>query len=272
MKKEITLPPKPIEVALVLGAGGSRGSIIAGVLEVLETNNIPIDLIVGSSAGAIVGSMYAYYNNAKVVKDKILSLRFKDVVDISLLSYLLLPWSIHGISKGNNIEKMLSHQLPECNIEDLLIPLVVVTTDMETFETVDISKGPLIQAVLASGAAPPYFSPVVFNDKLLFDGGVSSPVPVKVAKKYNPRIIIAVNISQHCSRFSSKNMLSLSYKSLEIANYHLAKHECELADVVISPDLDIGGTDDSKSMILYESGRDATIAQIDKIKKLLNKS
>lgn len=260
---------KEINVALVLGAGGSRGPALAGALEVLEEHNIPIDLIVGSSSGAIVGAMYSYYQDAKIVKDKVLPLRFKDVVDVSWLNYLLLPWRRIGIASGNNMRRMLSHQLPQCDLQELNIPLVVVGTDATTFETVEITSGNLIEALLASASAPPYFSPVVINSRSLIDGGISSPVPTEVAKQYNPKVIIAINITQHYSRFDSNNMLALSYRSLDIAHYHIARLQCYFADVIINPRIDIDGTDDSKALVLYEAGQKATSEQIPHIQKLL---
>jgi NTE family protein len=269
MSKKDSEKKRP-KVALALGAGAARAPALAGVIEVLEKHNIPIDLIVGSSAGAIVGGMYCYYQNAKIISDKVLDVHFGDIIDISWKNIFKILFNRNGLSNEKNFLKMLTHQLPHGNLEDLKIPLVIVATDIETLSTVKITTGNTVKAVLASSAAPPYFSPVEFKGKLLIDGGVSSPVPVEVAKKYNPDIIIAVNISQHRSRFDISNMLQLSYRCMDIAYYHLAKAQCNQADVVIHPKLNIDGTDASHSEELYEIGKKEATKQIGAIKKLLN--
>lgn len=258
-----------VDVALVLGAGGSRGAMLVGAMEVLEENNIPIDLIVGSSSGSIVGAMYAYYQNISIVKDKLLNLKFEDVVTISWLNYFKMLWKVHGISGPNNFTKMLSHQLPAGDIKDLPIPLSIVTTDIKTFDVVELTSGNLIQAVLASSSVPPYFPPITIDNRLLSDGGISSPVPTEVAKRYDPKVIIAVDITKHHSLYRISNMLELAYRSLDVAYYHLATFQTKLADVAIVPMSDLGATNDDFVNELYQMGRNEAQRMMPKILELL---
>lgn len=253
---KLKLSKRP-DVCLVLGGGGMKGGALAGALAVLEENKIPINMIVGCSAGALVGALYSYYRKASIVADKVKSLNFIDLFDVSWLNYIKLLFTKQGLCRGTNIERLLYHQLPDCDIKGMEIPLVIMGTDLNNFNKVEITSGSLIRAVQASCALPPYFSPVEFEDKTLIDGAISSAIPVDVAKTYKPKIIISVDITTHISDFNHKNMMQVAYRSLDIVHYHYSKLEDTLADIVINPKIEALGTVNTDLEGLYHSGRTA---------------
>lgn len=262
--------PKEIRVALVLGSGSIRSVAHIGVLEVLEANSIPIDLIVGSGSGSIIAAMYAYYRSSRIVLDKFASSSIKDFIDISWFNYFRLLISPKGLCEGRNFQKMLVHQLPGGDMDELSIPLIFMATDIDDFSSHQINSGNTIQSVLASAALPPFFSPIPLNDKLFIAGGVASPVPADVARKCNAKIVIAVDIAQHNSVYNTKNMLQITYRSLDIAFHHLAKFQGRFADIVINPRIPVNSLEEITIMDIYNEGKKEAMKALPAIKKLID--
>lgn len=269
------VPPKPIipknvEVALVLGAGGSRAFTHLGILEVLEEEGIPIDLIVGCSAGSIVGALYADNPNAQALKRKVIKLRKKDLLDGSYLGILLAPFRLTGYVQGNALEKFLLKEMCARDFKDLKIPLVAVSTNVDHNHIVALSSGPIAPAVHASSALPPVFTPVCIYNQTLVDGGVISPVPVSIARRYKPKLVIAVDISTPPSCHPLTNAFELLYRSLHISFYELSRLQTTKADIVLHPNLEGYGTfEDQYNEQLYEKGKETARAAIKNIKKAL---
>ncbi len=271
-------PPKPlpqpiakklenINVALVLGGGGSKGIAHIGAVEVLEENNTPIDLIVGSSAGSAIGAFYADGQSSKEINKKLSSLSIWDVLDPSIVDSMQVLVATKGFVKGNSYKEFLTKNISVKNIEDLKIPLVAVTTDINNSELYLIRTGSIAEAVNASSAIPPVFSPVELDGRVLVDGGVMEPVPVRVAMRYNPKMIISVDISSPPPKTKIHNMPQLLYQANWIYYYELARMQSLLADIDIHPDLDGHGIfEDHRKSDLYQAGRKAAIAQLPKIK------
>jgi NTE family protein len=273
--------PKPsrklenINVALVLGGGGAKGFVHLGVLEVLEKNKIPIDLIVGTSAGSIVGALYADNPNIDELKKKLFSLTKWDLIDPSLSS------SVYGVAQGWNLRSFLAKSLKNTNIEDLSIPFAAVATSLETNRSVVLNTGPIVPAVHASSALPPLFTPVYIYGQHLIDGGATEPVPVVTARRFKPRIVIAVNISSRPEEtadysqvklLEGYNALGISYRALILAYYELSKLQTKLADISISPDVAIFGMfDDDRKEEMYKKGKEAAEKMLPLIKKKLAK-
>lgn len=266
-------PYKDIRVALVLGAGGSRGLAHLGVIEVLEKEGIPIDLIVGSSAGSLVGALYADMPNALAVKEKVIKLKKEDLLDPALMSFLLAPIRLTCPVQGNAVEQYLVKNLRARCFEDLKIPLIAVATNVDNNHITMLRSGPIAPAVHASVALPPIFAPVLLYNQTLIDGGVVAPVPVQVAKLFKPKLVIAVDISTAPSRATLGNAFALVYRSLDIAFYELSRMQSTRADITIQPDLTGYGTfHDTCNDHMYEKGKEAALEMLPKIKaELLNK-
>lgn len=268
------LPPEPIignvNVALVLGGGGARGLAHVGVLEVLEEERIPIDLIVGTSAGAAVGALYASFVNAQMVKCLLLDLNKWDFLDFCIASTFRMAYETSGPISGYSLEKFFLENLPERQIEELKIPFAAVSLDIETSKPFIIKSGPIAPAVHSSAAIPPLFSPIRLYGKLLVDGGIAFPVPVAAAEKYNPKLIISVNISSPPQKGCLRGSLDLTYRSLEISYYTLACMQAESADIAIHPNLEgFGLFDDTRNEEIYRRGIQATQNAIPAIKQKL---
>lgn len=281
IKERYNLPNQPttvpiegnIGVAVVLGGGGARAIADLGVFEILEENGIKIDLIVGTSGGSIIGALYADNPNAKSIKTITEKFKLNDFVDFSLLG------AIHGAHNlkssyvnGKNGEKFLEKNMRAREFKDLKIPFIAVATDIVTGETVALNNGPIAPAVRASYSIPGLFAPVEIYGKTLVDGGVSAPLPIEVAKKYNPKIIIAVDVILPVEQTGVHNVVDVITKSLAI-NYHTLNDIMSTqADVLIKPKIrNVGIFDAHKKDELYEAGRSAAKKKINDIKKQLSK-
>jgi NTE family protein len=238
------------KVALVLGAGGQRGYAHIGVLEVFEENNIPIDLIVGSSSGSIIGALYAKYKDAKKIHDIFCNVDLMDLININLLTLHL------GISDTKKMEKMLEKYIGDINYSDLLIPFVSIATNLDTGDLVKFDTGQLIPTVVASATIPFLMDPIVYNNMLLADGGIVDKMPVTSAKSYNPDIIIAIDIRDPLEESFSHNIAGFSKRAIEIMEYQQYEYNLKGADIIIKPDLfSVNFFDSSKREEFHELGR-----------------
>ena len=263
----VTKEPENVKVVLVLSSGGFRGVAHIGVLEVLEENNIEVDLIVGSSAGSFIGAFYADEPNAQAIKEKLMPAGYKELVDPHWLNAVRAPFYPTGPIRGRKLTTFMHRNLNAKNFEDLKIPLIVVTTSMLDNQMVLLQTGPIIPAVHASTALPPYFAPVNVYANRFVDGAVIAPVPVNVARKYEPELVIAVDISKRPSLAELKNAFQLTGRALDISFYELAKRQANTADIVIRPDIiGYGPFDDGYNDEFYEAGRRAALVKIEEIK------
>ncbi|NGX31574.1 MAG: putative NTE family protein [Chlamydiae bacterium] len=263
-------PIKKVKVALILGAGGSRGMAHLGVLEVLEEHGIKVDLIVGCSAGSIVGALYADNPDALAIRNILINVKSKELLDPSLFSALQSPWRPKGPVQGHLLKKFIYDKLSVDDFQDLQIPFIAVATDLLTGKLVLLRSGPIAPAILASCALPPFFTPVHLYGKLLVDGGVIDPIPVSVAREFEPEIVITVDISPELKYQMPTNLISITTRCSYISYIELSHLKAHQADVVISPKLSDSGTfDDSKNWVLYEAGKKAALEQLKEIKKRL---
>ncbi len=268
-------PPRKIEnvnVAIALGGGGSKGFVHLGVLEVLEEYGIPIDLIVGTSAGSIMGALYADYADSQLLKENVLHISKWDILDVSLFDSLHFFIDVRGPVQGFYLEEFIVKNLTVNNMEDLKIPFVAVATDLENDRPIAISSGPVAVAVHASSAIPPVFTPVKEYGMFLVDGGVVEPVPVATARQYNPKVLISVDISTPGDDLPLNNMWDVSNKSLYVSYYALSRLQSLTSDVSIHPNLNgFGMFDDAHNQKLYEIGRQETLKLMPEILDELKK-
>ncbi|MEW6002629.1 MAG: patatin-like phospholipase family protein [Nitrospirota bacterium] len=260
--REIKPPPKPAKIALVLGAGASKGFAHIGVLKVLESNKIPIHMIIGTSVGSFVGSLYAYGYNAFQLQKMSFTIEKGDIIDLTI------PDS--GFIRGEKLEEYINRTLNNTPMEKLSIPFYAVTTDIQTGQEVIFGKGNTGTAVRASCSIPGIFRPVKIHDKIYVDGGVVSPVAVDAAKKFGADIVIAVDISGGVDTTPPENTLETILQSIGIMYSKLASIQLSKADVVIKPKVGyIGSSDFSKRHEAVLEGEKAALETLPYIKKII---
>jgi NTE family protein len=164
--KEI-IPSKTAQIAVVLGAGASKGFAHIGVLKVLESHKIPIHMIVGTSVGSFVGSLYAYGFNPYELQTIAFGIQKDDVAD-----YIMPD---NGFIKGEKLENFVNNKLKYTPIDKFKIPFYAVTTNIQTGEEMVFGRGNAGKAVRASCSIPGIFKPVNIGDKYYVDGEVVNP-------------------------------------------------------------------------------------------------
>jgi NTE family protein len=174
-------------VALVLGAGGSRGFAHIGVIKALEAAGIRVDLVVGSSSGSVVAALYAGGNDAAALEAMALGLVDSDLIDFTLFG----PGRVQGDALQDYVNKALANR----SIEALSRPFAVVATERTSNTMTVFNRGNTGLAVRASSSIPNVFWPVLIEGREYVDGGLTSRVPVAVAQRMGADVIIAVDVS-----------------------------------------------------------------------------
>lgn len=240
---------KPIRVALVLGGGGARGFAHVGVIRELQEAGVPIDLVVGTSAGSLIGAIYASDPRWQSLEHTILTTPKRKLIDLNIFH------PNQGLVSGYSLQKFLINSLGLTNFKSLKVPLVTVSTDFKTGKPFVLSSGPVAPAVNASCAIPVVFREVNIYGKHLVDGGLSAPVPVLQARKYRPDMIIAVNINQSLDDPLPSGAIAKLWRTTNIMTDNLTNQLTKHADVVLYPDVgDIGTLDDSQRCHLITAG------------------
>ncbi|QNB45957.1 patatin family protein [Thermanaerosceptrum fracticalcis] len=256
------MPMRP-KIGLALGAGGAKGLAHIGVLQVLTNENIPIDMIAGSSMGAIIGAAYAAGADLQLMEKLALNLNQALFLDVNLPRL--------GLLKGDNamaIIRLLTHNK---KFSELNIPLAIVATDIERGEKVIFREGDVASAVRASMSVPGVFNPVCINDRLLVDGAVTERLPVGILKEMGADIIIGVDVKLWSpQKIEINNIYAVIMQSIEIMEREACKPCLELCDVIINPDVsDISTADFSKAGECIKRGRLAAENKIELIKRVI---
>lgn len=251
----VATPPAPTpiylkpKVALVLGGGAARGFAHVGVLRELEKANIPIDMIIGTSVGSLIGAIYAANPNTFELEWTAFKLEKDDIFDFSILS------STTGPVKGDRLEAFVQSKIPLQNIEQFKIPYYAVSADLNSGEPVIFSSGSVCKAVRASCSIPGVFTPLNYQNHLLVDGGVLGNIAPEVARQHGANIIIVVSIGKNVSNKNTKNVIGITMQAIEIMSSNIDKYKAKEADVMISPEVgDVGTTDFSQKKRCMEAG------------------
>ena len=262
IKKEITPPPKPAKIAVVLGAGASKGFAHIGVLKVLETQKIPIHMIVGTSAGSLVGSLYAYGFDAFTLQSIAMKVEKSDVIDYTIPD--------NGFIKGEKLEAFINKTIKNTPIEKLKIRFYAVATDISSGEEVAFAKGNTGEAVRASSSVPGVFQPKKIGGKTYMDGGVVSPVAVDVARRYGADVVIAVDISGGIAGEVPEGTIDTMMKSVDIMYSKIAAFQVKKADIVIRPNVkNIGSTEMEKRHEAILEGEKAAFDALPAIQQII---
>lgn len=271
------------KTALALGSGAAWGMAHVGVLEVLEREGIPIDIVAGTSAGALIGAMYAQGKSSREIKMLALETGSGWQRLLSLVDIAFPPKT--GLVSGNRINNWLRTIIGrDVQFSDLKLPFACVATDIMTGEEVLLDHGSVPEAIRASISIPGIFTPVNRDDKYLVDGLLVNPVPVNVARNLGAEFIIAVNVipdigpanrSYRIGRKGSKtikeiNIFDILTQSIYIGAHTLAKIAIKTADIVIEPQVaHISPGDFLRARECILQGELATLDTIGELKRKL---
>ena len=235
-KVVVKAPPK---IALALGGGAARGFSHVGVIKALEAQGIKPDIVVGTSAGSVVGALYAGgFSGYEIQK-----------LAIQLDESSLSDWSMpdRGFFKGQGLQNFINKTLSNRTIEKLKRPFAVVATDLQTGDMAVFKHGDTGIAVRASSSVPGVFQPVTINGKEYVDGGLSSPVPVKTARAMGADIVIAVDISAKPRARKIVGSFDMLLQTFAIMGQSISTYEMMDADVVLKPNNGAMGPADFQS-------------------------
>jgi NTE family protein len=250
-------------VALVLGGGAARGFAHIGVIRALEQEKVPIDLIVGTSVGSLIGAIYAYDANSMELEWTAFMLEKDSLFDYGLITV----FTGMGVAKGDKLEEFVKSKVPVANIENLKIPFAAVATDLNRGTRVVLDKGSVARAVRASSAIPGVFNPVEYQGRMLVDGGVIDNIPVSVARERGADIVIAVDISENVLNFNITNIVDVMLQSITIMGAVNSKARKKESDVLISPKIgDVGMMDFTQKKRCMLAGIEATQKVMPEIK------
>ncbi len=234
--------PKPpaatraVRIGLALGGGAARGFAHIGVIKALEAQGIKPDMVVGTSAGAVVGALYASGMNGFQLQQVAMEISEKEFTD----------WTLprRGVLKGEALQEFINKRVEGRPLEALAVPLGIVATDLKNGDRVVFRTGNTGMAVRASSTVPGIFQPMVINGREYVDGGLSSPVPVQAARDMGADFVIAVDIGNKPRWGSTESTLDVLLQTFTIMGSRISLHEMAAADVVIRPDTgDVSSTD-----------------------------
>ncbi len=256
-------PPLPIKVGLALGGGAARGFAHVGVIKVLEANGITPDLVVGTSAGAVVGALYSAGLNAADLQKLALEMQEEEVGDWVLPN--------RGVIKGEALQNFVNRAVKGQALEKLSRPFGVVATDLHSGDQLLFRTGNTGMAVRASSAVPGVFKPVNIAGREYVDGGLTSPVPVRAARDMGADFVIAVDISARPRDGQTASTLDVLMQTFTIMGQSLSRYEIPDADVLIRPLLgSVPATDFKGRSRAIQAGEKAALAMLPAIKSKLD--
>lgn len=261
-----TAVKKEPKIALVLGGGAAKGFAHVGVIRVLEQEKIPISMVVGTSVGSVIGSLYAANPDSFQLEWIAFKIERNDIFDFSIV------YSKLGPVQGVKLENFIDQNIKVKKVEETKIPFYPVATDLNTGETVTLKKGSLARAVHASAAIPGVFVPVQFGSRTLVDGGVTDNVACDIARAKGADIVIAVNLSKDVKNYQMDSLVDIMAQSINIMMSRATRGKFSPEDVLIEPDTKgISMFDFSQKKQLMEEGIKSAKAAIPKIRELMAK-
>ncbi|WP_121609363.1 patatin-like phospholipase family protein [Mesobacillus foraminis] len=250
------------KIGLALGSGGARGFAHLGVIKVLRDEGIPIDMIAGSSMGAMVGCFYG----AGLDVDRLykLSRAFKRKY------YLDFTVPKMGFIAGKRVKELIRIFTHGKEIQELDIPVAVVATDLVSGEKVVFKDGPIADAVRASIAIPGIFTPEKLDGRLLIDGGVIDRIPVSVMKEMGADIVIAVDVSHVKTNAEITSIFDVIMQSIDIMQMELVATREIASDIMIKPRVEMYSSRAFTNIDdIIANGEKETVKQIGKIKQVI---
>ena len=258
-------PPKTVRIGLALGGGAARGFAHIGVIKTLEAQGIMPDIVVGTSAGSVVGALYA------AGKDGFELQKFAHRLDESKIT----DWSLpdRGVLKGEALQTFVNDAVGHRPTEALKKPFAAVATDLHSGEGIVFRSGNTGMAVRASSTVPGVFQPVSIAGHEYVDGGLSSLIPVRAARQMGADVVIAVDISARPADKQVRGTLEILLQTFAIMGQSLARYELKEADIVIRPQVGgVGSTDFQARHDAILEGEKAAQAALPQIREALRKA
>lgn len=255
-----------IRIGLALGGGAARGFAHIGVIKALEAQGIVPDVVVGTSAGSLVGALYAAGYNGFALHKLALQMDEAAISDWSVSFFA----KASGVFKGEALQSYVDRTVNRVPIERLKIPFGAVATDLNSGKPILFRRGDTGTAVRASSAVPGVFQPVRIGGHVYVDGGLVSPVPVRFAREMGADFVIAVNISAQPDVQPSSSTLDVLLQTFAIMGQSINHYELRDADVVIQPSLGaMKGSDFQGRNNAILAGEQAASALMPEIKRKL---
>jgi NTE family protein len=257
---------RKVKIGLALGGGAARGFAHIGVIKALEAQGIVPDIVVGTSAGSVVGAMYAAGNDGFALQKMALEM------DEASISDWALPFfnKSSGVLKGEALQAYVNKAVHNQPIEKLKIPFGAVATDLKTGQPILFRRGNTGMAVRASSAVPSVFQPVSIAGRSYVDGGLVAPVPVRFAKEMGAEFIIAVNISSATEAQATASSMDVLMQTFTIMGQRINQLELKDADIVITPALgSMGSADFNGRNLAVLAGEQAAAQAMPQIKARL---
>lgn len=252
------------KIGIAFGGGGTRGFTHLGAIKAFEEFGIKFDYVAGTSAGSLVGAFYSagytfkqMYEICKTIKEK----------DIRRNIIPFTPSSPEGIGE------IIKNNLGDINIEDLKIPYSAIAVDIKTTKEVCFSKGNLAKAVMGSCCVPLVFQPVVYDDKILCDGGLQNTIPADIPRHYGCDYVVAVDVNKSRTYgTNSTKLLDVLSCSIRILMKSNAVRGYVTADVIIAPETKRFKSTKTEGMDdMIEEGYKTTIDMMPKIIELFKR-
>ena len=226
-EKPVPPAPVPVKIGLALGGGAARGFAHIGVIKALEAQGIVPDIVVGTSAGAVVGALYSSGLTGFELQKMALEIDEGQIGDWSLPD--------RGVFKGEALQNFINRAVANRPLEKLPRSFAVVATDLKSGESALFRSGNTGMAVRASSAVPGVFQPVNINGRDYVDGGLVSPLPVRAARSLGANFVIAVDISANPRDARTTSTVDVLLQTFAIMGRSISRYETTEADVVIRP-------------------------------------
>ncbi|MFJ3047796.1 patatin-like phospholipase family protein [Herbaspirillum chlorophenolicum] len=258
--------PKKIRIGLALGGGAARGFAHIGVIKALESQGIDADIVAGTSAGSLVGALYAAGNDGFALQKLALQMDEATISDWSVPFFA----KVAGVLKGEGVQNYVNKALNNLPIEKFKIPFGAVATDLKSGQPILFQRGNAGIAVRASSAVPGVFQSVKIGDSYYVDGGLVAPVPVRFARQMGADFVIAVNISAQPEAQASASSLDVLLQTFAIMGQTINQYELKNADIVLQPSLGaMKGSDFASRNVAILAGEQAAMAAMPEIKRKL---
>lgn len=268
------------KIGLALGSGAALGLAHIGVIKALREANIPIDMIAGTSMGALVGACYAADGQIEDVEEVALTTNLRKIRNLLDPKFTLIRV---GFLSGNRVENFLKPIIGDRDISDCKIPFAAVAADIQSARQVILTRGSLLKAVRASISIPVVFVPLKYNGRFLVDGGTINPVPADVVKSMGATFVIAVNVMNnpreriHLGLTGNKQstrapgMMNTLLQSFYLMQYEIVRASILKADIMIEPDVrNIEIYEFHRGQEAIKAGYEAARAVIPEINRMLN--
>ena len=252
------------KLALVLGAGSARGFAHIGVIKALDAAGIKPDLIVGASAGSVIGVFYAAGYTGLQMEEVAMKVRDADVIDAASNTK-------RGLIGGEALQKLINNFVKDKPIEALKTPFIAMATNLRTGDSVPLRLGDAGQAVRASSSMPGIFLPTMIGGMELVDGAISSPLPVTVARQMGAETVVAIDVGAAPQNANAAGIYEIVMQSFEIMGLSISKLEGQKADVLIKPNVGgFSGSDFGNRAQFIAAGFTAGQRAIEQIKMAQN--